>query len=110
MKDTSEIKIAAGVLTIYGISILGYLTWAITNSGFSQPLQLGLNGGIGLAFIIGGIGSFKKKIWGLYVTAASIIGTILLAVATNLIPGGVLPVIFMIAILWDIYKHREIMG
>lgn len=109
MKDKTEVKIAAGVLVIYGLSILGYLGWLVNKAGVMQPLQVGGAALIGIAFLTGGIGSFKMKTWGLYITVVSIIGTILLAVTTSLIPGGVLPVLLMITIIWDIYKHRDIM-
>jgi peptidoglycan/LPS O-acetylase OafA/YrhL len=109
MKDKTEVKIAAGVLAIYGLAILGYLGWLVNKAGLMEPLQVGGTAIIGIAFLVGGLASFQMKEWGLYVTAVSIIGTIGLAVTTALIPGGALPTLLMIAILWDIYKHKDIM-
>lgn len=109
MKDRTEVKIAAGVLAIYGLSILGHLGLLVNKAGLMQTLQVAGTALIGIAFLAGGVGSFRMKKWGLYITGASIVGTIVLAVTTSLIPGGVLPVLLMLAILWDTYKHKDIM-
>lgn len=107
MKDQTEVKIAGGALAIYGILILGNIGRLVANEGLSQPLTMIAAIIIGLTFVVGGFGSFNMKKWGLYITGASILGILLLSVITNVIIGGTLPVILMLAILWDISKHRE---
>ena len=109
MEDETEVKIAAGVLAIYGLIILASLGLLVNKAGLIQPLKVVGTVLIGIAFLAGGLGSFRMKKWGLYITGVSIVGTIVLAVTTSLIPGGVLPVLLMLVILWDTYKHKDIM-
>ena len=110
MDDQTEIKIAAGVLSIYGVLVLGNIANLSVNEGFSQPFSMIGAIFIGLAFVAGGLESFRMKKRGLYISGASILGTLLLSVLSNVIIGGALPVILLLAILWDISKHREMMA
>ena len=109
MDDETEIKIAAGVLSIYGLIITSYTLWSAATQGLGQMAQIAIAGFAGTAFTVSGAAAFRLKKWGLYSAVASIVGAGALAAVTDAVPGGALPVLFMLAILWDIYKNRHAM-
>lgn len=109
MEDKTEIKIAAGVLSLYGLIVTGYSLWFAATQGLGQVAQIAIAGFAGAAFMVSGAAAFRLRKWGLYSAVASIVGAGVLAAVTDAVPGGALPVLFMLAILWDIYKNRHAM-